>query len=1115
MELSVYKFLFFLIIISPKVFAQQTFYIYPSNSTDNFVSTRDQIRAINKNMTGDITVILKRGTHYLDAPFELNKLDGGTNGHKVIWKAEDPGHVFLSGGKVISKWELFDTRRNVYYAKVGNIDFRQIYVNGTRAIRARTPNWNGGLDLGPYFRTKGVDVVAKTLSVNCSEINNWDHINQVELVTYPSWYHNRYRISSFTKNDSIATVSFQSPESGAGFSKPKTYYTNAAYFFENAYELLDAEGEWYLNTVQDILYYKPRAGEDMSNIEVVIPMVETLIYISGNDVSPVTNISFEGIVFEHSTWTLPSTNGLIATQCLQPLPLENETGSMNPVNRPSGAVRVDFGDAISFYNNTFTRLGANGLVFHIGDKNCIIDNNTFEKLSGNGLVIDAFNKINPNANQLCQNFKVTNNIFQKVGLDYTNSTGMLANIVQNLVFENNKISNMPYSGLQVGTQSGGYHEIGLKNISISYNDISNFTLIHNDGGGIYTLGHQPGCLIKDNYIHDWCRTPWDSDKTAPSNGIYLDNFGKYIVVDHNMITGYNPHAVRTNAVFIQKTTSEILFINNETLDQCVIEGAGPGKRNKGCILTCTPPPIPIINSIKGNKLSWKKVAGATGYIVWCSYNGLGRYTEYYDVGDVDSFTCNSTGSEVFYAIQAYNGGTVCRNIGYSNSVSSFNSQNKMEWWKDAKFGMFIHWGLFSKTAGYWKDKPAIGAEHFMLYERIPCKEYAEIAKEFNPVEFDAEKWAVIAKNAGMKYLVITSKHHDGFAMFNSPSSDYNIKVCTPYGKDPMMELVDACHRHGLKFGFYYSLGRDWQDPDVPTNWPVKAGRSNTWDFPNENGKIFNQYFERKVKPQIKELLTQYGSIDILWFDTPELISKAESAELRDLILKLQPNCIINSRIGNNYGDYKVTEQEIIKEIEQQPWEACITMSKNWGYIKTDTVYKSPELMIRQLLEIVSKGGNLLLNNGPTAEGEITINAQLRLQQIGKWMEKNSSGIYGTHPWKIAGELLAKRPMNKVSTTYEETSAIKDAVNDATSKLIIPEVRFTATGNYVFAFVCSWKGNGVLIKSLSLTHLGKIKKIELLDSSKKMNWKQTSDGLIITFPFDLDKEINIIGFKIEI
>ncbi len=444
-----------------------------------------------------------------------------------------------------------------------------------------------------------------------------------------------------------------------------------------------------------------------------------------------------------------------------------------------------------------------------------------------------------------------------------------------------------------------------------------------------------------------------------------------------------------------------------------------------------------------------------------------------------------------------------------------DTPDKMTWWKDAKFGMFMHWGLYSKTAGYWDGRQAKGKEHFMLYERIPWKEYAKIADDFNPVNYDAEKWVLTAKDAGMKYIVITSKHHDGFAMYDSPSSDYNIVTRTSYAKDPMKALAAACRKYDMKFGFYYSLGRDWQDPDVPTNWPEKAGRSNTWDFPDEDAKVFNKYFERKVKPQIKELLTQYGEIDIMWFDTPELISVAESKELRSFILNLQPNCIINSRIGNGLGDYKVTEQEIVKGVENKPWEACITMSKNWGYVKYDTTYKSSELMTRQLLEIVSKGGNLLLNNGPTPEGEITQLASDRLAQIGIWMEQNSEGIYGSSPWKITNELLPD--VSKVS--YEEKSGInntmKDAENDATSKLIFPEVVFTTKDGFLYAYVCSATERNVLIKSLALEKQLKVENIRRLGTEQKVKWTQTTEGLQIEMPLYSENEIPITGFRIEL
>ncbi len=186
---------------------------------------------------------------------------------------------------------------------------------------------------------------------------------------------------------------------------------------------------------------------------------------------------------------------------------------------------------------------------------------------------------------------------------------------------------------------------------------------------------------------------------------------------------------------------------------------------------------------------------------------------------------------------------------------------------------------------------------------MPLAEYAKIADVFDPTNFSADEWVGIAKNAGMKYMVITAKHHDGFAMYDSLSSGKYEQYCqasTPWHRDPVKELADACRKQGLKFGVYYSLGRDWADPDVPTK---NGYRSNTWDYPIETNKVFARYFERKVKPQIAELLTQYGPIAVLWFDTPEEISAAESQELLALIHKLQPDCIVNSRIGHGLGDY--------------------------------------------------------------------------------------------------------------------------------------------------------------------------------------------------------------------
>ncbi len=324
---------------------------------------------------------------------------------------------------------------------------------------------------------------------------------------------------------------------------------------------------------------------------------------------------------------------------------------------------------------------------------------------------------------------------------------------------------------------------------------------------------------------------------------------------------------------------------------------------------------------------------------------------------------------------------------------------RLAWWSDARFGMFIHWGLYSQWGCHYpgsdgKLLDGLG-EHMMMRLKIPRADYAKIADVFNPVNFDAEAWVATAQAAGMKYIVITSKHHDGFAMFDSPSSDYNVVKRTPWKHDPVKELAEACRRHGLKFGVYYSLGRDWDDPDVPTEVkPDGWRRSNTWDFPDEGKKDFTKYFERKVKPQIRELLTQYRP-DILWFDTPERIKAAQSTELMALIRQLQPNCIVNQRIGNRLGDYRVAEQEIPAGGWLDAWETCMTLNRHWGYYAGDEDFKPTQTVVRNLIDVASKSGNFLLNVGPTGEGIIPAGSIERLRETGTWLARNRDAIYGT------------------------------------------------------------------------------------------------------------------------
>jgi alpha-L-fucosidase len=435
-----------------------------------------------------------------------------------------------------------------------------------------------------------------------------------------------------------------------------------------------------------------------------------------------------------------------------------------------------------------------------------------------------------------------------------------------------------------------------------------------------------------------------------------------------------------------------------------------------------------------------------------------------------------------------------------SSIKTHAQSNKMQWWQDGKFGLFLHWGLYS--IGEWNGKPEKGNEHFMFYEKIPLATYAKIGQELSFKNYNADFWVKNAKEAGMKYVVITAKHHDGFAMFNSPGNDFNIVKKTAFAKDPMVDLAKACKKYGLKLCFYYSLGRDWESPDA--YWAHPGSKSgNDWDFPDTLKKDNNRYIENKVKPQLKELLTQYGPVGIIWFDTPEGTTKVQSEDLRKFILNLQPNCIINSRIGNNMGDYGVAEQKIESGKVLKPWESCITMSGKWGYSKFDKNWKSPELLVRNLVEIVCKGGNLLLNVGPTNLGDLPEQSVSNLQEIGKWMKVNGEAIYGTVPFTTVNEYAVS------ATDAKETMGQSN--NDNTSKKINPDLYFNQKGNNIYVFARSW--DKPTLTSAVLGQIKDIKNITFLENNKTVKWRTENSALVIDMPKSDNKTIPVLVFKI--
>jgi alpha-L-fucosidase len=321
---------------------------------------------------------------------------------------------------------------------------------------------------------------------------------------------------------------------------------------------------------------------------------------------------------------------------------------------------------------------------------------------------------------------------------------------------------------------------------------------------------------------------------------------------------------------------------------------------------------------------------------------------------------------------------------------------RLEWFREAKYGLFIHWGLYAIPAGEWKGQRSLGlGEWIMFRSRIPVRDYETLASRFNPVNFDADRWVALAKDAGMKYLVITSKHHDGFALFKSQASRYNVVDATPFKRDILKELADACARQNIRLGFYYSQSQDWHEPN---------GAGNEWDFPSDDKKDYDQYLRGKAEPQVRELLTGYGPVALIWFDTPRMMTGDRAQRFATIVRSLQPNTLIDGRLGTE-GDYRSTGDNVIPpEVSGEAWETPATINHTWGYRTDDTDWKAPGQIAFKLVDIVSKGGNYLLNVGPMADGMIPQPSQEILRTVGRWLQVNGEAVYGAGPTPFGDEL---------------------------------------------------------------------------------------------------------------
>jgi alpha-L-fucosidase len=414
---------------------------------------------------------------------------------------------------------------------------------------------------------------------------------------------------------------------------------------------------------------------------------------------------------------------------------------------------------------------------------------------------------------------------------------------------------------------------------------------------------------------------------------------------------------------------------------------------------------------------------------------------------------------------------------------------RMAWWRDARFGMFIHWGVYAVPAGFHKGQPVGGLGEWIMHGgKIPAEEYKAYAKEFNPTQYDADAWVSLAKKAGMKYIVITTKHHDGFALWPSAASDWDIEA-TPYKQDLLKPLVEACKKHGMKLGFYYSQAKDWINDGASTPNPKPS-------------RTMDEYIDEIAVPQVRELLTNYGDAPvILWWDFPTEMNEERAAKLIEL-LALKPGIIHNNRLLKNTpygkvdmeklksgkrdpysGDTETPEQHIPDTgLGDRDWEACMTINDTWGFKSNDHNWKSSKTLIQQLIDIASKGGNYLLNVGPTKEGLIPEPCVERLEDIGKWMAVNSESIYGTQ-----ASPFPKLDWGRCTQKKNEN------------------------GTTLYLHVFEWPTDGKLIVP-GLEN--EVKAAALLANNEKLEFKKTPEGVELQVP-EKAPDPNATVIKLEI
>lgn len=539
---------------------------------------RDKVRALNSSMLADITVYLRGGTYPLADTVTFSNSDSGKNGFYVKYMAYPGERPLLTGGVPITGWKLSDASKNIYAASAGTVPFRQIYVNGVKAIRARSPNL--GSNGEPSFnQASGWDSSAHTFQVPSSSVSSWKNLTKVEMHLMVLWSDNILRLASVTTAGNTASVKIQSPEDMIfGRPNPAFYPSQLRFYFENAYEFLDQAGEWYLDETANVLYYKPRAGENLTTATVIAPMVETLVRVKGTSTSDQASyLWFQGLTFAHSTYLRATQFGFIDAQAGQ-YNISAPGNNQQTVGRPAASVTVTNANHIHFERNLFSQMAATGLDFISGTHDDMIIGNAFTDIGGSGVAVGKFvvdeqsdyhTPYNPtDKNDVCTRDTIKNNYVDHVTTEIQGAVGIAAGYPANLDVEHNEVSHVNYSGISVGYgwNSGPN---AMTNNKINYNNIHHVCEILADCGSIYTLSAQlPASEMQNNYCHDFQQSQW-ADYSI--NNLYMDEGTDGYTVAHNVLLN-SPNIVHQN-----KNGSNMTIMDNgpsPTGAQSTIANAG-------------------------------------------------------------------------------------------------------------------------------------------------------------------------------------------------------------------------------------------------------------------------------------------------------------------------------------------------------------------------------------------------------------------------------------------------------------------------------------------------------------------------------------------------------------